>query len=158
MSRIICSFVAIALLSLPRQARAQDSAAVVTVVQQLFDGMASRDTALLRKILLPGASIVSLGSRSGAPNVTMRTDADFVKGMGSGTDKLLERIWTPTVMIRNAIATLWAPYDFHINGKFSHCGIDAFSLLKTADGWRIANITYTSERTGCEPSPLGEVK
>ena len=50
---------------------------------------------------------------------------------------------------------VWAPYDFHVNGAFSHCGVDVFSLVRTAEGWRIAAVAYTVEREGCAPSPLG---
>ena len=53
------------------------------------------------------------------------------------------------------IASVWTPYDFWVDGKFSHCGIDIFDLVKTAEGWKISGLTYTVERTGCAPSPLG---
>jgi hypothetical protein len=52
----------------------------------------------------------------------------------------------------------WAPYDFHLDGKLSHCGIDSFGLVRGADGWRIAGISYTVQKTGCAPSPPGNVK
>ena len=48
-------------------------------------------------------------------------------------------------------------YDFWTDGKFSHCGIDAFELIKTVDGWKIAGGTYTIE-ANCGPSPLGPLK
>jgi hypothetical protein len=50
---------------------------------------------------------------------------------------------------------VWTPYDFHIDGEFSHCGIDAFNMVRTDEGWKIASIVWTVERTGCENSPLG---
>jgi hypothetical protein len=68
-----------------------------------------------------------------------------------------ERIWNPEVRVHGLIATVWAPYDFWTDGKFSHCGIDAFDLIKTADGWKISGGTFTME-SACEPSPLGPLK
>ena len=68
---------------------------------------------------------------------------------------MLERTWAPQVRVHKGIATLWAPYDFWLNGAFSHCGIDSFELVKTGDGWKLTGGTYTMERTGCAPSPLG---
>jgi hypothetical protein len=59
--------------------------------------------------------------------------------------------------MQGRIATVWAPYDFWIDGKFSHCGVDAFDLIKTDKGWRIAGGAYTVELK-CEPSPLGPLK
>jgi hypothetical protein len=67
-------------------------------------------------------------------------------------------MWDPDVRIHGAIAVVWTRYDFWVDGKFSHCGVDAFDLVKTAEGWRIAGGVYTVERTGCPPSPLGPLK
>jgi hypothetical protein len=36
--------------------------------------------------------------------------------------------------------------------------VDAFDLVKTPEGWKIAGGVYTVERTGCPPSPLGPPK
>ena len=68
-----------------------------------------------------------------------------------------ERMWNPEVRIRGAIATIWTPYDFWTDGKFSHCGIDAFDLVKTDEGWKISGGGYTIEAQ-CDPSPLGPLK
>jgi len=68
-----------------------------------------------------------------------------------------ERIWNPEVRVHGSIATVWAPYDFWVDGKFSHCGVDAFDLIKTPDGWKIAGGVFTMEAK-CEPSPLGPPK
>ena len=36
--------------------------------------------------------------------------------------------------------------------------IDIFDQVTTAEGWKISGLTYTVERTGCAPSPLGHLK
>ena len=69
--------------------------------------------------------------------------------------QMLERMWTPQVRVHKGIASVWAPYDFWLNGAFSHCGIDSFDLAKTPEGWKLTGGIYTMERTGCAPSPLG---
>jgi len=68
---------------------------------------------------------------------------------------VVERMWNPTVLVRGRIAMVWADYDVYVGGKFGHCGIDAFTLLKTDAGWKISGIQYTSETQGCKPNPLG---
>ena len=68
---------------------------------------------------------------------------------------MLERIWEPQVRVHKGIATLWAPYDFWLDGALRHCGIDSFELVKSPEGWKITGGTYTVEREGCQPSPLG---
>lgn len=86
------------------------------------------------------------------------TDGGKTQAIAGGTTPILERIWDPKVQVRGKIANVWAEYDFHSNGKFTHCGIDTFLLLKTDEGWKIFSLTYTMETQGCKPSPLGEPK
>lgn len=73
-------------------------------------------------------------------------------------DVMVERMWDPTVQVHGAIATLWAPYDFYVNHTFSHCGVNAVQLIRSAEGWRVANWIWTVEPEGCAPSPLGPVR
>ena len=68
--------------------------------------------------------------------------------------KRVERMWNPEVRIDGDLATLWAPYDLHYGGEFSHCGIDAFQLVRGEDRrWRIVSVAYTRRTTGCSSAP-----
>jgi len=81
--------------------------------------------------------------------------AAFLESLGGGDQELLERMWDPTARIQGRVARVWTPYDFHLNGEFSHCGIDVFTMLRGVEGWQVASITYNVVREGCTPSPLG---
>ncbi|MGH7572979.1 MAG: nuclear transport factor 2 family protein, partial [Gemmatimonadota bacterium] len=61
----------------------------------------------------------------------------------------------PTVLVHPPIAVVWAPYDFHVEGVFSHCGIDLFEMLEIDGEWKMTNASWTVETEGCEPSALG---
>ena len=63
-------------------------------------------------------------------------------------------MWNPKVRVDGNIASLWTEYDFHCDGEFSHCGIDAFHLARVGGDWRIAMITYNVVPEKCF-SPLG---
>jgi hypothetical protein len=39
-----------------------------------------------------------------------------------------------------------------VDGEFSHCGVDAFILVLTEDGWRILSIADTRTTEGCRRS------
>jgi hypothetical protein len=157
------ALVALAFSATPRaahaqtaQSRAADSSAVISTVQRLFDAMAQGDTTTLRALLVPGMRFVALATDAPAGAAPrLQTDSAFIQTLGARRQRLLERMWEPVVQIQGTIATLWTPYDFHINGERSHCGIDTATLLRTAQGWRIAALVYTVQRTGCPASPLG---
>ncbi|MEO8634015.1 MAG: nuclear transport factor 2 family protein [Gemmatimonadales bacterium] len=161
MPRFTWSIVALWLTSLPlTTVRAQERAtaerpAVLAAVDSLLAAMSRRDVALSRRLLVPGAAFHSIldGEAPAAPR--MQSDSGYLRSLASDTSALRERIWEPTTMIAGALAQVWAPYDFHVNGTFSHCGIDSFLLLKTTVGWQIAAVAYTVRRQGCARSPLG---
>ena len=60
-----------------------------------------------------------------------------------------ERYWAPTVLVRGSIALVWAPYEFWIDGKTSHCGVDAFSFIRVGEAWHVANSMWTVEPDAC---------
>src|SRR4051794_3208116 len=92
------------------------------VVQQLFDAMSSHNVVAAKALFLPGASLASLR----ADGTTANTAGDkFAEHLGATQDSLLERMWNPKVLEQGNIAVVWAEYDFHLNGKFHHCGIDS---------------------------------
>jgi hypothetical protein len=126
--------------------------AVLAAVDSFFAAMSRRDTAASRAILLPGAMFYAVAPGR-APGST--PDTAYIRSIGGRTAALRERIWNPRVEVHGPIAEVWTRYDFHVDGKFSHCGIDDFSLMLTPSGWTIAAATYTVERTGCPESPLG---
>lgn len=127
---------------------------VLASIDALFAAMASHDVAAARKLLVPGASFVVLKANG---SVAMERDLDFLQALGSQKDEWRERIWHPQVLVQGNLAQVWAPYDFHLDGKLSHCGIDSFSLVKDGSGWRIAGISYSVQTQGCAPSPLDAV-
>ncbi|UCD24269.1 MAG: hypothetical protein JSW51_14820 [Gemmatimonadota bacterium] len=133
---------------------------VVAVVEQLFHGIATQDTILLGRLLDRDAQLVSVREVNGEPSWTRRNRADFLSGIGTNEVEMVERMWDPEVRVDGDIASLWAPYDFHVDGEFSHCGYDAFHLVRKRGVWLITAITYTVRTEGCHdalpPPPDGE--
>ena len=131
---------------------AADSDAPAVIAQKLFDAMGSHDAAAAAALFVPGATLASVNAEGKASIVPFEK---FVERIGSSKSAWLERMWNPRVLEQGPIAVVWAEYDFHLDGKFNHCGIDSFTLLKTESGWKIAGVSDTRETSGCKPSPLG---
>jgi ketosteroid isomerase-like protein len=129
-----------------------DKEEVVSVVNKLFEGMAARDADVISSTMTPDAKLVA--AQDGQISSAITRD-QFAQRIGGNKSHVVERIWNPTVLARGRIAVVWADYDVYVDGKFGHCGIDAFTLLKTDAAWRISGIQYTSETQGCKPNPSG---
>ncbi|MBI5693345.1 MAG: nuclear transport factor 2 family protein [Verrucomicrobia bacterium] len=128
---------------------------ILAVVQQFFDAMAAKNGEALRALFVPGAQVASLRMTAGGPVLRQRTAEEDAQRIPANPDRLLERMWTPTVLVDGRIAVVWTPYDFHINGRFSHSGTDAFTLFKTDAGWKIAMVGYSVEPDAPSRHPQG---
>ncbi len=139
---------------------ASDSAAVVRVAETLLRAISSKDTALARTVMLPGVQFVSMrdpATASAMPRI--QRDSAFYVSLPRGTERLLERMWSPSVrFFGSTLAEVAAPYDFHIDGKFSHCGTDVFTVVRAGGEWKLGALAYTTQRDGCAASPLGPPK
>jgi len=127
-----------------------DRAAVLATVQKVFDGMRTRDTALLKSAFDTSARLVGV-TRRGTPALTLLTPSRFaaaVAGAKAG-DVWNERMIDPEVKIDGNIAQVWTYYTFHLNDKFSHCGYDAFMLVRVGDAWRITQLADTERPDNC---------
>ena len=137
---------------------AADTAAVLDVVQRFFDAMAARDTAEWAQVLTPEGRWYGYTNAADGFSMFTRTNREAIDGLGRSNDTIVERMWDATVLLHDRMAVVWTPYDLYINDVFSHCGIDAFTLLKVEDGWRIASVVFSRQPQGCAPSPLGPLR
>jgi len=117
--------------------------AVLAPITAMFDGMAKRDPAAIKKPLLPGGAMVLM--RDGKP-AQMTFDA-FAEAVGKpGKAQIEERIHDPLVRVDHDLAVVWAPFDFLVDGKVDHCGTDLFNLVRTEGKWLIASIADTGRK------------
>lgn len=127
---------------------------IVSLVQKTFDAMAAHDRTAIEACFTKDARLIAIRENGESTNTAV---ADFATRIGTTQAKILERMWKPELRISGRLATLWAPYDFHRDGKRTHCGIDQVDLIQTPDGWRIAAIIYTVETKSCPDSPIGPI-
>jgi hypothetical protein len=142
--------------SLTAQVVDSEEAAVIEAVETGLAALGQRDTATLRALNIPPAIAVVSGFRSGEAFYRGRGLDGMIEELAADTVEMTERIWSPEVRVRGTIATLWAPYDFYVGKDLSHCGFDAFQLVRSPEGWKWAAVTYTYEQPpDCELHPDG---
>ena len=103
--------------------------------------------------MLQDGMLQSIRVTESGPLIRSQHFQTFFKRISEETRDLLERMRKPTVLVQGRTAMLWATYDFYIDGSYSHCGTDVFSLLKTDTGWKIAGIIYSVETRDCPDTP-----
>jgi hypothetical protein len=129
-----------------------DEAAVKAPIVQLFVGMNKSDSASVHQTLMTGARLETV-TKNKAGEVMVKSDSfeGFLKSIGSApAGDLDERLTAIEIRMDGDMATVWTPYKFYYKGNFSHCGVNAFQLIKTAAGWKIWSIIDTRRKEGCE--------
>lgn len=129
-------------------------AAVLAVVDSALARISAEDMVGFTDLMVPEAVIGVVGERDGRPFSGMRSRAEERAGRPGGD--VVERGFEPEVMLSDLIAMVWLPYDLYVDGAWSHCGVDVFTLFRTPDGWRIATVLYSIEQPpACREHPEG---
>jgi uncharacterized protein (TIGR02246 family) len=138
----------------PAAAQSDDEAAVRAVVTRLFDGMRAGNGAVFAEVFTPDARLQTAAVRRDGTTMLGSMPVDsFAAMVSQPRDFVLdERITAWDVRIDGPLAVVTVDYSFYAGERFSHCGIDAIQLFKSADGWKIFQLTDTRRTTGC-PAP-----
>lgn len=136
------------------QAQSPEQQAVLAVAESALAAVSRSDFVALTDLMLDSAVTFSAGERNGQFRLQFRTRAQERRTPGGR--RYTERGFRPEVRISGPLAVVWLPYDFYLDGRWSHCGVDAFTLLKADGQWRIATLVWTVEQPpACERHPSG---
>ena len=133
------------------QQTAEDS--VKAAVNNLFEGMKNADAGLLKEAFTDSA-ILQTFTRNNTGQTIIRNEsvnefAESIRKLKPGAAD--ERIVFETVKIDGPLASVWTPYNFYFDNKFSHCGVNSFQLVRLNGIWKIQYLIDTRRKQGCKP-------
>ena len=134
------------------QKTTSETAAVQQIITTFFDGMRRGDSTMVRHTLAPAAVFHGFSGQPGQPpTLEIENINGFLKAVATPHPEIWdERVQFERVLIDANLASVWAPYEFYLGSKFSHCGYDSFQLVKLADGWKIAHVIDTRRKENCK--------
>jgi hypothetical protein len=141
----------------PRSLTAQDAPAdraAVAVADAALAAISRGDLAALTDLMLPEAILFPTSTRGGVTRYSVRTRAQQRDAPVNAA--VTERGWSPEVRVNGPLAMVWYPYDLYRDGAWSHCGVDAFTLIEHEGRWRIATMAWSAEQPPvCAKHPDG---
>lgn len=150
MKQLLVTLLLVCVAFISKAQTTEDS--IKVTISKLFDGMRNGDAALLRSAFADSAILQSIArNKDGKTIITneaLNDFADFVSKQTKGAAD--EQITYDVIKIDGPLAIVWTPYKFYLNGKFSHCGVNSFQLVRINKEWKIQYLIDTRRRAGCE--------
>jgi ketosteroid isomerase-like protein len=138
-----------------RETTEQERAAVLAAIQSFMDALRTKDVATMNQHVdsLTRLTLVR-PTREGGSRVVVMTAAQFIQAVTQpGQPGVDEPIRNPVVHVSGDLAAVWAEYQVRRDGTtVTHCGFDAFHLVRRDGRWKLLNVSDTYQTTGCGPA------
>ncbi len=136
-----------------------DQAAIIKTINRFFDGVRSKDTLQISSVLADEATLQSVVEANGGDT---RVKAVSLKAFKKAVVESKNDVWDEQLTSIDAksdgsMGLAWTPYQFFLNGKFLHCGVNQFDLIKQNGIWKILSIKDTRRQTNCEVEPIAAI-
>jgi hypothetical protein len=95
-------------------------------------------------VLSDNAFAAARAKNASAQKVRISSYRDYATFVSSTKSDLDPRHTNVRIASDGAIASVYFHFDYVIDGKVENRGDETWQLVKTADGWRIVAITYSS--------------
>ncbi|MEH0156272.1 nuclear transport factor 2 family protein [Limibacter armeniacum] len=134
-----------------QESKSEAEKEVVAVIQQLFDGMRAADSTAVGKTFHPDARMQTVVAKEGTIKLHTGSVEKFLTAIGTPHEEIYnEVIHDYDVRIDGELASVWTPYTFKLGENISHCGVNAFQLVKLDGKWLILQVTDTRHKENCQ--------
>jgi hypothetical protein len=146
----------------PAGHQADEEAAVLEAMDHYMTAISANDLQAMAAMQTPeGMTYRARATEGGDMEIVAHPNSYWVDPSQDDGRTHRERYWSPTVLVRGGIAVVWAPYEYWIDGKTTHCGVDVFDFVKIGGVWRVSNSTWTVEPNACaelRPASASELR
>lgn len=122
-------------------------------IEDFFVAFHAKDTVKLKSICSDKIILQSIMENAKGAKLSNESATEFFNSIASipSDFKFEEKILNYSIQVDGTMAHVWTPYEFYINDKFSHSGVNAFTLFKDngseALGWKIIYVIDTRRKS-----------
>ncbi len=125
-------------------------AEVLATLDRFQDALRDKDSVAMRAELHDQARFTLLRPPDAPAEVMVFDAAGFVTAIMDPAIPVLDEVMrNPQVNLDADLATAWAEYQVRIDGNVSHCGYNAFHLIRQQGAWKVLNVSDTARQQGC---------
>ena len=122
---------------------------VQKTIEYFFEGFHQKDTSKIKWVCAENMILQSISENTTMGNkLSDEIAKEFYKLIASisSSMKFKEKILNYNIQIDGLMAHVWAPYEFYLNDKLSHSGVNTFTLFKEKDSWKIIYLIDTRRK------------
>jgi len=126
--------------------------AVREVVEGFFKAFHQKDSVGMKQFVGDDVLLQTTGkNKEGKTQFKSQPIAALFKSIVSIPDSIQfeEKLTSMNIQIDRTMANAWVGYEFWLNGKFSHCGINSFQMVDFDGEWKIIYLIDTRGKKGC---------
>ncbi|WP_338648234.1 nuclear transport factor 2 family protein [Flavobacterium sp. KS-LB2] len=131
--------------SIGSQAQNQE---IQKVVENFFEAFHAKDSLKLKALCDETMILQSILENEKGTKLSNENPKAFFKSIASipAELKFQEKILSYAIQVDGSMAHAWTPYEFYVNGKLSHKGVNAFTLFKKDNIWKIVHLIDTRRK------------
>lgn len=121
---------------------------VKQVVVTFFKGFHAKDSITMKSVCTDKMILQSISESSKGTQLKNDSAQDFFRSIATIPNTILfeEKLLDYSIQVDGAMAHVWTPYEFYVNNKLSHKGVNAFTLFKDNGLWKIVYLIDTRRK------------
>lgn len=121
---------------------------VKKVIDNFFIGLNSKDTIVINLSCHPDIFLQTILNTKDGDKLKTDSFPDFLKSIATIPKDVTieEKSLKYEIKIDGSLAHVWTPYEFYIDKKLSHKGVNSFTLVKENDKWLIIHVIDTRKK------------
>lgn len=126
--------------SVVAQKNIEQEKAIKKTITTFFEGLHKGDSSIVNNTLNKKIKLqTTFTNKDGIAILKTETKTQLLKNIASKNPKhtYLEKLLSWNIYIDGNLASVWTPYEFYLNGKFSHCGANSFQLFNNNENGKL---------------------
>ncbi len=121
---------------------------IKNVIETFFEAFHAKDSVKLKALCNDGMILQSIAENAKGEKLSNEDPKVFFKSIASIPKEVVfqEKILNYYIQVDGSMAHAWTPYEFYVNGKLSHKGVNAFTLFKKDNSWKIVHLIDTRRK------------
>ena len=121
---------------------------VQKTIETFFEGFHAKDTAKLHSVCANKIILQSIAEGNKGARLTNESVKEFYLSIATIPKQAIfqEKILSYNIQVDGTMAHAWTAYEFYMDGKLSHRGVNAFTLFKENGVWKVIYLIDTRRK------------